>query len=338
MNLLDKYVAEVGKHLPRKTRADIETEIRSILQDMLEDRSEQTGKPVDEALTAEVLKEYGSPAKVAESYRGAQYLIGPRLFPIFELITKIVITALLGAGLLGYTFSGVLTKSFAGPEFFSFLWKFWTGFLGGMISAFGNLVIVFAILERVLPASEFEKETEEWDPAELAKEPDPDHVSYAESIFAIIFTLIGLAIFNLVPEVVGFSIFSDGKWTFIPALSDAFFKYMPYINFLGLAQIALHIFLLREGNWRSFTRIANIVLEIAGIVLAGVMLAGPSLINVTAEKLAQSPLAEAASLVPFFNWVPVLALTIVIVISSIEVAQAIYKLIKGKPAPFIPAK
>jgi len=35
MNLIDKYIAEVGKHLPRKQRADIEAEIRSTLEDML---------------------------------------------------------------------------------------------------------------------------------------------------------------------------------------------------------------------------------------------------------------------------------------------------------------
>jgi uncharacterized protein (UPF0216 family) len=39
MNLIDKYITEVGKHLPRKNRADIEAEIRSTLEDMLEERS-----------------------------------------------------------------------------------------------------------------------------------------------------------------------------------------------------------------------------------------------------------------------------------------------------------
>jgi hypothetical protein len=42
MNLLDRYVAEVGKHLPRGTRTDIEAELRSTLQDMREDRSRET--------------------------------------------------------------------------------------------------------------------------------------------------------------------------------------------------------------------------------------------------------------------------------------------------------
>ncbi len=38
MNLIDRFVSEVGKHLPSRLRKEIETEIRSTLQDMLEDR------------------------------------------------------------------------------------------------------------------------------------------------------------------------------------------------------------------------------------------------------------------------------------------------------------
>ncbi len=79
MNLLDAYITEVGRRLPAKNRADIEAEIRSAIQDMLDEKSQATGKPVDEAMTLEVLKAYGDPEKVAASYRGERYLIGPRL-------------------------------------------------------------------------------------------------------------------------------------------------------------------------------------------------------------------------------------------------------------------
>ena len=48
MNLIDKYVAEVGKHLPLlKGREDIEKELKSTLEDMLEDRAGQAGRPRD---------------------------------------------------------------------------------------------------------------------------------------------------------------------------------------------------------------------------------------------------------------------------------------------------
>jgi hypothetical protein len=106
-NLIDTYVSEVGRRLPRKTRTDIEAEIRSILQDMLDERSQKTGKPVDEEMTLEVLKSYGDPEKVAATYQGERYLIGPRLYPIFMMVLRIVllvtgILAAIGLGVAAY--------------------------------------------------------------------------------------------------------------------------------------------------------------------------------------------------------------------------------------------
>src|SRR5512145_2854408 len=100
MNLIDKYIAEVGKHLPRRNRADIEAEIRSTLEDMLEERKQAHGT-LDDAAVIELLKEYGAPRKVAESYVGPRYLIGPRMYPFFEMIIRIVFAVLVGVALLG---------------------------------------------------------------------------------------------------------------------------------------------------------------------------------------------------------------------------------------------
>ena len=54
MNLIDKYVAEVGKNLPRNQRADIEKEIRSTLMDMLEERGQASLE--NEAVVVALLK------------------------------------------------------------------------------------------------------------------------------------------------------------------------------------------------------------------------------------------------------------------------------------------
>ena len=51
MNLIDRYVTEVGKNLQLlKGREDIEKELKSTLEDMLEDRVKQTGRLRDEAI------------------------------------------------------------------------------------------------------------------------------------------------------------------------------------------------------------------------------------------------------------------------------------------------
>ncbi|HZJ22128.1 MAG TPA: hypothetical protein VFD54_02395, partial [Anaerolineales bacterium] len=169
MKLIDRYIAEVGRHLPRKQRADIEAEIRSTLEDMLEERKQAEGA-VSEAEVIELLKEYGAPRDVADSYVGPRYLIGPRIYPTFELVTRIVLIVLFGIALAGLGL-GLAQSSLTGPEFLKTIGDSALDLLGGLITVFGNLVLAFAILERVLPAKEFEEE-EEWNPAELAREPD----------------------------------------------------------------------------------------------------------------------------------------------------------------------
>ncbi|HET9588432.1 MAG TPA: hypothetical protein VFO91_06555 [Anaerolineales bacterium] len=336
MNLIDKYIAEVGKHLPRRQRADIEAEIRSTLEDMLEERKQAEGA-VDDAAVVELLKEYGAPRQVAESYTGPRYLIGPRVYPTFELVTRIVLAVLFGLALVGLGI-GLSRSSLSGPEFLRTVGDSAAGLVSGLITAFGNIVLVFAILERVLPEKEFEKEAEDWNPAELAREPDPDRVKFGEQIFEMFFLVLFLVIFNLYPEIIGFGFFSESDWVFIaPVLTEAFFDYLPWLNVLILLQIAFNLYLLRQVSWNTGARIGNLLLELGSIGLAVVMLRGPALVALRAEQLANTPLAESAEVITrIAALVPTLVLTIVIIVSSIEVAQMVYQLMKSRPSPTYP--
>lgn len=332
MNLIDKYIAEIGKHLPRKGRADIEAEIRSTLEDMLEER-----KPADAQISEEqviaLLKEYGAPRAVAESYTGPRYLIGPRIFPTFELVTRIVLIVLFAIALAGLGLSLART-SLGGPEFLMTIGESALDLVGGLITVFGNLVLAFAILERVLPAKEFEEE-EEWNPAELAKEPDPDRVKFGEQIFEMFFLVLFLILFNLYPGAIGIGFFNnENDWTFIsPILTQAFFRYLPWINILILLQLGFNIFLLRSGWWSNGLRVANLVLELAGIGLAIAMLRGPDLAALNPAQLAGTPLEDSAEIfIALAKWVPTLVLTIVIIVSSIEVARMVNRILKSRPS------
>jgi hypothetical protein len=330
MNLIDKYIAEVGKHLPRKNRADIEAEIRSTLEDMLEERKQTEGAADDETII-KLLKDYGAPREVAESYTGPRYLIGPRVYPIFELVTKIVVAVLVAVSLAGLGLS-LSKSSLVGPELLKTIGESALGLLGGLITAFGNIVLVFAILERVLPAKEFEEE--EWNPAELTSEPDPDRVKFGEQIFEMFFLVLFLIVFNLYPGIIGIGFFNDNDWIFIsPILTEAFFSYLPWINLLILLQLGFNVYLLRQGFWNTSTRIMNVVLELGSIALAVTMLRGPDLVSLTASQLAGTPLEESAGLfVTIANLTPLLTLTVIIIVSSIEVAQAIFHILKSRPS------
>ena len=92
MELIERYVNDVGRRLPKKQRDEVRRELRSALLDAVEPSE---GEP-SEADVVAALTRMGPPETVAASYRPAdQYLIGPELYPDFKRVLGIVMAILL---------------------------------------------------------------------------------------------------------------------------------------------------------------------------------------------------------------------------------------------------
>lgn len=333
MNLIERYVAEVGKNLPvLKGRADIEKELKSTLEDMLEDRAAKAGRSRDEAMEIEVLREYGSPQTVAATYNPHPYLIGPKLFPFYLFVLKIVVMVVVSVMLVLAGVQAVTDTPFMGSDFVKIIGQGLGNALSAAIAAFGNLTLVFAIIERVLPDKEIGDFSDEkdWDPASLAKEPDPDSVSRFELITEIVFTFVALAILNLYPQWLGIFFFSDGAQKFIPLFTDTFFQFVPWINITLVAQILLDIYLLRNAAWTNLTRIFNILIEGVSLVLTIVIARTPGIIGITSETFANGPFTpeQAEIFLSIATLAVPIVFAIIIIIQSIEVIKSIYRLFK----------
>ena len=347
-NLIDTYVSEVGRRLPKKTRADIEAEIRSILQDMLDERSQKTGKPVDDEMTLEVLKAYGAPEKVAATYLGERYLIGPRLYPIFMLVLRIVlmVTGILAAIGLGIA---VYQTTLTPLNAFETVIKAIANFGASIMTVLGNIVLIFAILEWALFRAGGKMDIKglpkekEWDPSSLTKVSAPNQVKMGETIVEIVGCFAAIVIFNFYPQIIGFtpslnSVVETGNWspvTFVPLLSEAIFYYIPFLTLVWALTIILDIFLLRLGTWNAVTRLIEEGLKLINIIIAAAMLVGPSLIALTSETLAASigDTGAAQILMSLISQTVHIALWIVIIVESIEVVRLIYRQVVRTPAP-----
>jgi len=290
MNLVDRYVAEVGRRLPLvKGRKDIENELRSTLEDMLEDRAQKAGRPRDQAMEIELLKEYGAPDKVAATYNPHPYLIGPRMFPFFMMVLKIVLSVLTIVLIVTTGIKIATVSLMAGPEFAKAIGEGLAGIVSAAIAAFGNVVLVFAILERFVPASEFKMDEEQvWDPSSLLKEPEPTDVKLWEPILAIVFTFIAISLFNFNRQLIGLYDFDGETWTVIPLLTDAFFRWLPLMNIAWVAEIILNGMLLRTGRWSTSTRLLSLGTKAFQIVILALLLSGPSILTITPESLRTS--------------------------------------------------
>ena len=345
-NLVDTYVSEVGRRLPRKTRSDIQAEIRSILQDMLEERSQKSGKPIDEELTLEVLKAYGSPEKVAATYVGERYLIGPRLYPVFMLVLRIVlivigVLAAVGLGIAVY--QTTLTPLNAIETVLRAI----ANFLAIAMTVLGNIVLIFAILEWALFRAGGKLEVvglpkeKEWDPRSLTKLSPTNQVKMGDTIAEIVGCFAAIVIFNFYPQIIGFTpslngVFGSGNWavgfgsvTFTPLLSQAFFYFVPYLTLVWVLTILLDILLLRMGHWNLLTRLSLIGLKIASILIAVLMLGGPSLLAVTTQSLTSAigDAQAANTLMTMINGAVHFALWLSIIGSSIEIIRSFSRLV-----------
>ncbi len=240
MNLIDRYVYEVGRHLPRKNRSDIQIELRSSLVDALEDRA---GENPNEADIIALLQEFGPPKTVAASYfPEGQYLIGPSLYPLFRMVAGIALAAVIGAQVLAWGVAVFIAEvPFAPLEAFG-------GILNSIPIALGMVVIVFAILQRFDVRPDFEDER--WDPASLPQISDFEPVSRGERIFGIIVSIIILGVVTSFPGIIGFVTFPGGEFYANPVIP----QYLGWISISLLLGIGLDIYLLWQGRWTSTSR------------------------------------------------------------------------------------
>lgn len=300
MNLIDTYVSEVGRHLPQKSRADIEAEMRSVLEDMLDERSKKAGKPADDEMVFDLLKEYGAPERVAASYLPERHLIGPQLFPLFMLVVKIVFSVLGIMALIGFGIA-VATTGATSQAFLELLGKSILQAAGGATQVFGNIVLVFEIL-----------------------------LNFA-----------AILVFNFYPQLFNFGYSADSVWFIAPSeitkhqigsaplLSEAFFRYVPFLTVVWALEILLNILLLRQGYWRPATRWFSAAVKTAGFGIGTAMLFGPSLIGLTPDML--TVLGSAAEAVIFsLNISARIVLAIIVVVEGIEIIQAIPHLLSKK--------
>lgn len=253
MELIERYLHQVGKHLPNKNREDILAEIKSHLEDTLDERT--AGKPTDEDVVA-LLQETGSPQKMAASYAPqGQYLVGPALYPLWRLVTGIAIAATLGAQLLAWGISVWVENGFVNTA------EMLGGLLNSVPMTIGWVVIVFMILQAKGVNPKLDEEP--WNPRTLPAVDNASDIKRGELIAGIVFGSLVLAILAVMPDKIGFINFPGGDFFANPIIK----QYLPWICLSMLLNIGLSIYLLWRGRWNVATRAIEIGIDIFSIVV-----------------------------------------------------------------------
>jgi hypothetical protein len=284
MELIDRYVADIGRRLPDKMRPDIQKELHSILEDMLEDRVLTAGKPADEQMVVDLLREYGDPAKVAASYHAPRYLVGPALYPTFIMVMKIVVTVIAVLAVIQFGFSVARPGLDPAQIGLSFGEAFSTLF-NGFLTALGIVTLIFTLIERFNPGLKIENK--EWNPRDLAPLPQPvNQLKTGDLVASVVFNLIVIVVFNVFFDKIGIYNNTDGVWSFIPVFGETLKNYVPYLTALWGLEIGLHVYVLQAGHWNLSTRWMGVAISGGSIILLMIMLTGPSIIQVSPDLLA----------------------------------------------------
>ncbi len=334
MKLIDRYIEQVGEYLPARDREDIQKEIRSILEDTLENRGAEEGRPVDEAMTVDVLKEFGSPKKVAASYLPPRYLIGPRLYPTFLMVIKLVL-GIMGLVVIVTTAVSLSQQPFNMDAAVEFIIKKFMELIGSMLSVFGNVVFVFAIVEWVMGQARPENETA-WDPRSLDEETASEEVKPWSQVPDIVLIILALLIFNVFAGQFGANITdSAGKSVFVPAIAPVFYSYLPWLNLLWVLGLGLNIALIRAGKWQTWSKWFQMGLDVLFIVLLIVMASGPSIILEAGDRIAALGAAgeQIANIYLGIGIGIKILLIVLIVVTAVELVTGLIKLVRRKGFP-----
>jgi hypothetical protein len=334
MNIIDRYLHEVGRFLPRKNREDILAELRSHLSDTLEERVQ--GEASEEDMIA-LLKETGSPRELASSYPDSrQYLIGPDLYPFFQMVAGIVLAAVIGAQLLAF---GV--TYWVGEEIGSY-WEALGGILTSVPAALGSVLIVFMILQHFGVQPKLDDEP--WDPRTLPIIDEDETIKKGERIFGIIAGSILLALLSVFRDRLGIYLFPGGTFYPNPVLP----QYLGWIILSLLASIGLDIYLLWQGRWTLGSRIARIAVNLVSITVLVLLVQGHTTwltahgsngFLVTVENLsAATPESFQNMSMAAFNLAFVIALTVTWIETIVLLIRLIRPLVRKETLPGIVAK
>lgn len=192
-NLIDRYVYQVSRFLFVKNKADIEQEIRALIEDMLAARVGE--KDSSEEDVKAVLKELGNPIDLAAKYNESKrYLIGPALFPFYWRVLLIFLSIGTGAQLIS-----ILVSALSGA--------FHPSLLGGLLTTafgmFAAVTLAFALIEHqgVRVSALFSDEL----PNTLPPVPEKrNRIPRSEPIVNLCFGLAFLLLVAFVPQVFGF--------------------------------------------------------------------------------------------------------------------------------------
>ena len=284
MDLIDRYLAAVRRHLPRQLQDDVIQELSDNLRSEAEEREQEAGRALTADEQSALLKKQGHPWLMASRYLPQQHLIGPALFPYYrQALIIVVFWVVVPVTLLGGTFAAIYSGQ-PSRSWMQALFAAWNG----AIYATGIVTLVFTVLERERVRF---TALDKWDPSWLPAAPTGRTVPRGESVAGMVFALTFLAWWLDLIHMPALTSWGGTEARFVPAAIWTTLFYPVLVSLLSA--IAIHtVDLLRP--WRTITvSLLDLALGVYNVVLVAIVLRAGHFVEVPGDARYADELLRA---------------------------------------------
>jgi hypothetical protein len=270
--VIETYIDDTVRLLPRRQRDDVASELRSLLNEEMHARAQESGRPADESLARELVRNYGHPNEVAARYQAPWAIIDP------ADSTSFVRAAIIGAGtlLLGAISMRLLSPRGTADNLVKI----------GILVWLGLLVVAFGVknwIRRRWPA------TVRWEhrDRDRANRVGTAVVVPIATFFIVLYAAPGWVLDQI----------SGGRLDTSWAAYTADFQRWRLPCFIGLmvGLLALLSFVAIKGQWRRVTRRINIGLNMAlACLVLSFAVEGNVFQSIQVDQIARNVLALVA--------------------------------------------
>jgi hypothetical protein len=330
MELLDRYLQAVKKHLPWQRQDDIIAELRANLEAQLEDKEAELGRSLTKEEAEEWLKKIGSPIQVAARYQQQQYLIGPAVFPTYWYMLRLV----MAWSTVIYTIAKVVEIAAKGQGVGAYLGAAlglpWIWLINAAL-----ITLIFAVVEiagtrfpaKIFP---FAPITPVWSPTDLPLLNASDQKkprTFARVLAEVIFGCLLLVWLLLVPRF-PFLMFGPGAW-YLQASPYAFapvcLTFYWSLVLLNAFELTWKIVDFARGAWQGQKRWRHLTMHALSLIPLSILLTAPSHLLILVKSSAPDAAGLAAKVAEANHGIR----QVIILVVAIVVLQLVWGIVRA---------
>jgi len=331
--LIDRYLLAVKRQLAGKQRDDITAELETYILDTIEEKYPNDEEFSDDMVIS-VLTGMGAPFKVASQYRSHQYLIGPRLYPIFVIVIKIIVAVIIGALSISALIAFFTQEN---GQFLTSLLEYLGSIWSGVLAAIGAVTVVFALINRAVLKEKHMEEIENFEKFVLADLPE---LPQTEKKFNTIGTIVEIALGIVGISFLIFSFRTAGGFPYFcntdsgikiaKIFSSGFVSLIPFM----IAQTGLEIgrngLLLAQGYHSAVTNWWNICNNIINVAVMAFIIRARPILDLSSTEIAQvAPQVDFTNIARLGNFGLIIALAIGLAATCVETIIGITREIRN---------